>query len=501
MTSKLKSELIDTKPKSAMIADIFRDLIASGRLQQGEKLLSDEAIAQKYRINKRTVACGLNTLAKEGLLKRAPRRGTIVVKEVNVKAEAAIEEETAPEILSSPHKMEYLFFIKETKELNFMLFESIPEQRAMWQELCGRFNKKSKARQILPEFMDLADFGPDWRSFRSNASLRGKTPDIIQSILANTHHEHLMELPEDLRNFSHGEDSLGKGIIPDFRGYQDKIVPVYTIAPTCIWNQEMEHASKISGLKDQIIAGNMIGALCAAAEALPDTLDKIGPHLSAMFRHFGQPLNPDDVNRNYFYDFFKNIFAGLSQMDARLRSKMFICDCDYQSYSKFIHRRYFLLQTLSTPPHFPDTDYIEFDLGVSLIAPTMRLNSEISALGISAECKEHEYAEDFLRFIISPESQQYINSKINAIPFRLSTLKSLPEHTKNISNAEIGIITEKLSFASYEWQQRFTLDFCHKCLTPLWKMIENAEINSAEDAAEYAYMELMKYRKDNKLSK
>ncbi len=73
-------ELIGRKPKNVVIADTIRGQINSGVLPVGERLLSDDDFACKYKVNKRTVAAGLNALVKEGLLERIPRCGTFVVK-------------------------------------------------------------------------------------------------------------------------------------------------------------------------------------------------------------------------------------------------------------------------------------------------------------------------------------------------------------------------------------------------------------------------------------
>ncbi len=72
------AELISRKPKNVIIADAIRQQIASGALPVGERLLSDDDFARKYKVNKRTVAAGLNALVKEGLLERIPRQGTFV---------------------------------------------------------------------------------------------------------------------------------------------------------------------------------------------------------------------------------------------------------------------------------------------------------------------------------------------------------------------------------------------------------------------------------------
>lgn len=74
-------ELATRKSKYRVIADTFREQIVSGKLPMGTRLRPDSELAQKYSVNKRTIAIGLNTLVKEGLLERAPSRGTIVIKD------------------------------------------------------------------------------------------------------------------------------------------------------------------------------------------------------------------------------------------------------------------------------------------------------------------------------------------------------------------------------------------------------------------------------------
>jgi DNA-binding LacI/PurR family transcriptional regulator len=77
------TELISRKPKNVVIADAIREQIVSGTLPNGARLLSDDEFARKYNVNKRTVAAGLNTLVKEGLIERIPRQGTFVAGNLN----------------------------------------------------------------------------------------------------------------------------------------------------------------------------------------------------------------------------------------------------------------------------------------------------------------------------------------------------------------------------------------------------------------------------------
>ena len=68
-------------PKYLEMAETFRKDILSGVYQAGSRLPSDEMIAKAYGINKRTVAAGMSQLVAEGLITRAPKRGSVVVRQ------------------------------------------------------------------------------------------------------------------------------------------------------------------------------------------------------------------------------------------------------------------------------------------------------------------------------------------------------------------------------------------------------------------------------------
>ncbi len=66
-------------PKHLLVADKIRAEIVSGKLRVGDRLKPDTELAQQYEINKQTVANGMAELVKEGLISRAPRRGSLVI--------------------------------------------------------------------------------------------------------------------------------------------------------------------------------------------------------------------------------------------------------------------------------------------------------------------------------------------------------------------------------------------------------------------------------------
>ena len=71
---------MQTKLKQDVITETIREWVLSGKYAPGEKLPTDAELAAQFLVNRCTVAAGLNRLAEENLLDRAPRRGTTVKK-------------------------------------------------------------------------------------------------------------------------------------------------------------------------------------------------------------------------------------------------------------------------------------------------------------------------------------------------------------------------------------------------------------------------------------
>ena len=70
--------------KQDVIMETVRQWILSGKYKPGEKLPTDIELASHFSVNRRTVAVGLNRLAEESLLDRAPKRGTVVKRQDSI---------------------------------------------------------------------------------------------------------------------------------------------------------------------------------------------------------------------------------------------------------------------------------------------------------------------------------------------------------------------------------------------------------------------------------
>lgn len=78
MNQKSQNFIISSTAKHIQIANIVREQILNGDFVPGARLCSDEELAGMYHVHRHTVAEGLKILVGEGLLERAPRRGSVV---------------------------------------------------------------------------------------------------------------------------------------------------------------------------------------------------------------------------------------------------------------------------------------------------------------------------------------------------------------------------------------------------------------------------------------
>jgi GntR family transcriptional regulator len=102
--------LIDNfKPKYLQLVDIIRSDILSGRLKEGDKLLSENEMKQKYDVSSTTVRKCIDILKNEGLISRYQGVGTFI--------KAKHVERSLKKVLSFTKNMEQVGLIPSTDVL------------------------------------------------------------------------------------------------------------------------------------------------------------------------------------------------------------------------------------------------------------------------------------------------------------------------------------------------------------------------------------------------
>jgi GntR family transcriptional regulator len=108
------------KPKYLQLVDIIRRDIMSGRLQEGDKLLSENELKEKYDVSSTTVRKCIDILRNEGLITRMQGVGTFV--------QAKHVERSLKKVLSFTKNMEQVGLVPSTDVLDKRIMKASGEQ-------------------------------------------------------------------------------------------------------------------------------------------------------------------------------------------------------------------------------------------------------------------------------------------------------------------------------------------------------------------------------------
>ncbi len=82
--------MISSVLKQDVVTETVREWLASGKYRCGDRIPTNDELARMFGMNQRTISIGLNRLVAEGLLERAPRRGTLVRQKISTPASNAV---------------------------------------------------------------------------------------------------------------------------------------------------------------------------------------------------------------------------------------------------------------------------------------------------------------------------------------------------------------------------------------------------------------------------
>jgi GntR family transcriptional regulator len=128
----IRIDLESSVPIYMQIAEQIRHLVATGRLQSGEKLLTIRQLAVDLRVDPNTVAHAYNLLYNEGVISTQRGRGTFVAQHLDDAHLARVRQEKLQAIMNSA--------LLEALSLGY----SADEIRETFEEELGRWKRNSK---------------------------------------------------------------------------------------------------------------------------------------------------------------------------------------------------------------------------------------------------------------------------------------------------------------------------------------------------------------------
>jgi len=357
------------KQLKSQLADFIRHSPA------GTKLPPERKLSEELNVSRVTIRGALDYFFERGQIVRKGSRGTFI---------AGVEDRSFD---IHPMQMGSGMHVNSAVNLNFVSFETHPQQRVFWHKALDMFN-----------------------AGYSSASVALK--ELPSNILSSNYPKYVLENGFDILMLQNGHESIDDLLAPlpgsilkklnsddyifkDFGTKFKNSVPIKASTLLICWNKDLAARLGIKNIPERLQRGEMLELHQEAAEKLPDGFCA-GGHLWDYFNLKGlSKLNKSFMEQRL--ELFEK-FSGTS--------KMFICE---QEYSLEVVDRFAKGELLFAPGSslFYGNKNIPFDMGRMFFMPDEGnvLYRGAIYLGVYKNSPNKKAAFDFIDFMISEPAQ------------------------------------------------------------------------------------------------
>ncbi|NMA42663.1 MAG: extracellular solute-binding protein [Oligosphaeraceae bacterium] len=351
----------------------------------GTRLPSERQLAAELNISRVTVRRVLNELSDQGKIIRKGARGTFVAKEGNF----------SPNTLH-PIQLEQDTYLRANSmtPLNFISFETYPQQRRFWSETIRLFNEHGSGKPVI---LNELPQNVCYSAYPQYIIENGFDLIMLQS-REKVFDDILEPLPRSILKKLDSADYIFK----DFGASFQVSVPIKSTPLMIFWNKKMASDLGIENIPERIQRGEILELHREAAEKMPKG-SCAGGHLWDYFSVKGLPEGIPELDM----DFLQKRLAEFEQFSGK--PEMFICE---QEYSFEVADRFNKGELLFAsgfalfycPPNIP------FEIGAMFLTPDPghTLYREAIYLGVYKNSPSKKAAFDFIDFILSETPQNLL---------------------------------------------------------------------------------------------
>ncbi len=412
----LKHECADTI--AAQLEEGLRKYIA--KLKAGQRLPTERELTDTLNVGRNTLRRALDNLTEEKLLVRVRRKGTFVAPSMQEKVAAqpgmTVQEDVNPmawhgfdHVASPPPKV---------AELTLALFENMPEQKKVWEEIVDIFNRSSREEKLKIDWLPAnLDFSHNPDRLKDYYLKRGYFPDIVQCSMDYRFKELMQKLPEMIPASLQKDIYLTHNLKPSCQDLLNYIVPVYTAIPLCVWNRQLAKKYKITNVEKMISDNRLPELLHSAGQALPEDIT-VGGVIPNFFRFYGHP-GAEQIDLDFFKHLFSKAEKCFKDSPVELRERIFgLYFKDYNLNDRFFTDRNFMHFNLGLSVRKYPHDMLKQDCAINVYLSEKELHQSFSALGIYNESSNSLAAAKFISFLFSRKCQSLFAARLLALPVR-----------------------------------------------------------------------------------
>lgn len=355
------------------------------RYPAGTRLPPERKLAAELNISRVTVRRVLNDLSEQGKIVRKGARGTFIAKVENFSFDNL-----------HPIQMEHgiNMRVNSMAELNFISFETFPQQHMFWNEAIKIFNEGRRSAPVaLKELPQNVSYTAYPRYIVENGF------DIIMLQSQDSIFEELLEpLPRSILRKLNSDEYIFR----DFNTKFNVSAPIKSSPLLIVWNKNLAADLGIKNITERLRRGEMLELHMEASEKMPEGACA-GGHVWDYFTMKGLKDGIPDLEMAFLEERLERFekFSG--------RPEMFVCE---QEYSLEVVDRFLKGELLFAPGFslFYCAPDIPFDMGAMFFMPDEGnvIYRNAIYLGVYKNSTGKKAAFDFIDFMISEPAQKRV---------------------------------------------------------------------------------------------
>jgi DNA-binding transcriptional regulator YhcF (GntR family) len=384
----------------------------------GTKLPPERKLAEELNVSRVTVRGALDYFFERGEIVRKGSRGTFTAKV------------GAQFFDIHPMLMEVGMHVKSKANLNFVSFETYPQQRVFWNKAINMFNAgyshASVALKELPENILSSNYAKYVLENGHDILMLQSGYEDIDDLLA--------PVPEFIIKKLNSDDYAFEGSRIKFKNS----VPIKSSTTLICWNKEIAAKLGIKNISERLKKGEILELHREAAEKMTDGFCA-GGHLWDYFSLRGMNSK---ITMNFLEQRLKQFekFSGIP--------KMFICEQEYgfEVVDRFKNGELLFAPALS---NFYCDKNIPFDLGGMFFIPDKGniLSRDTINLGVYKNSPNKKAAFDFIDFMLSESAQNLSVTETWSSPCLKKSAKLFSQILDGVDDECISKYFERTPFA------------------------------------------------------
>ena len=429
----------------------------------GTVIPAERIMAKCLGISRVTVRNAITPFLASGAIVRHGRSGTAVAPR-KVQTEVSVNELA----IGLP------WHIQPVTTLKFLCYETLPEQRSFWEMAVDEFNAVHNNCQVEIVWLD--------KVLKGHAMLNFIAQNEIDVMLHSKMYElplesFAVELPADLQNITENEEFLFRDIWVGDKNQFCFLLPFQIVFGRVFYNSDLAAKCGLENVSERLFNNEKVELMLEAMQKL----DKSKMASSHIWCHLAyQGVMPQEKNLPQLVDVLEKMRVARHYNNAFMLSQTHSLD-DAEKFINgdmlFFDGIYPQLQTVGRP---------SFNMKQQIALPSDSADKFAQYIGIAitSQCRNYEFAVDFLRILISDKVQKLIADIKNEFPVKKELCKYAAEKQCDLEPQQFEKVLQKtFLFQNIDSEKELSIYFyIFKCRDLLKKMMQD-KISAEECAA------------------